>query len=71
MGEQCTVCKSFKGTTTSIPASHTWDEGKITTAPTCSKAGVKTYTCTVCKSGNVSTIKTESIPATGEHKYPL
>ena len=24
---------------------HDWDEGKVTTAPTCSKVGVKTFTC--------------------------
>lgn len=24
---------------------HDWDEGKVTTEPTCSKAGVKTFTC--------------------------
>ena len=28
---------------------HTWDAGKITKGATCSAAGVKTYTCTVCK----------------------
>ena len=39
---------------------HTWDAGKITKGATCSAAGVKTYTCTVCKA-----TKTESIPATG------
>ncbi len=32
-----------------IPATgHTWDEGVVTTAPTCTTKGVKTYTCTVC-----------------------
>ena len=39
---------------------HTWNEGEVTTAPTCTKAGVRTYTCSVC--GNT---KTESIDATG------
>ena len=42
---------------------HTWDAGKITQAATCVKTGIKTYTCTVCK-----TTKTENIPATGNHK---
>ena len=41
---------------------HTFDEGKVTTEATCTKEGVKTYTCTKC---GVS--KTEAIPATG-HK---
>ncbi len=29
-------------------AAHTWDEGKITTDPTETTKGVKTFTCTVC-----------------------
>lgn len=39
---------------------HVWDEGAITTRPTCTTPGVKTYTCTVCQE-----TKTEEIPATG------
>ena len=39
---------------------HTWDNGTITTAPTCTKAGETTYTCTVCHA-----TKTDSINATG------
>ena len=27
---------------------HTWDEGRVTTPPTCAERGVYTYTCTVC-----------------------
>lgn len=42
---------------------HTWDAGNITQEATCAKTGIKTYTCTVCK-----TTKTEEIPATGNHK---
>ena len=42
---------------------HSWNEGEITTQPTCTKNGVKTYTCTEC-----STTKTEAVPATG-HTY--
>ena len=49
--------------TTDAPHVHTWDEGKVTTEPTCTKAGVKTYTCTVCKE-----TKTEAIAALG-HKW--
>ena len=40
-----------------------WDDGKITTPPTCTKTGVKQYTCTIC-----SETKTEEIPALG-HDY--
>lgn len=39
---------------------HTWDSGTITTAPTCTKAGEKTYSCTKCDA-----TKIEPIPATG------
>ena len=39
---------------------HVWDEGAITTRPTCTTPGVKTYTCSVCQK-----TKTEEIPATG------
>lgn len=33
-----------------IPATgkHTWDEGKVTKAPTCTEEGEKTFTCTGC-----------------------
>ena len=39
---------------------HTWNSGTVTTAPTCTKAGERTYTCTEC-----GATKTEPIPATG------
>ena len=39
---------------------HTWDNGTITTAPTCTKAGEKTYSCNKCDA-----TKIEPIPATG------
>ena len=42
-----------------LPHEHLWDEGEITTAPTCTERGVKTYTC------ECGQTKTESIPATG------
>lgn len=57
----CKDCGKKIGTGTAIPAKgHSWNEGKITTAPTCENAGVKTYTCTVCNA-----TKTEVIDATG------
>ena len=44
-----------------IPAlGHAWDNGVITTAPTCENAGVKTFTCTRCNE-----TKTEAVNATG------
>ena len=42
---------------------HNWDDGVITTKATCTKDGVKTYTCKDCK-----TTKTEVIKALG-HDY--
>ena len=57
----CKDCGKKIGTGTAIPAKgHSWNEGKITTAPTCENAGVKTYTCTVCNA-----TRTEAIDATG------
>ena len=57
----CKDCGEKISTGTPIPANgHSWNEGKITTAPTCENAGVKTYTCTVCNA-----TKTEAIDATG------
>lgn len=44
-------------------AAHTYDKGKVTKAATCTTAGVKTYTCTVC-----GATKTVSIPKT-RHTY--
>lgn len=35
---------------------HTWDTGTVTTQPTCVTAGVKTYTCSVCKNKKTETI---------------
>ncbi len=39
---------------------HIYDSGTVTTVPTCTTAGVKTYTCTAC-----NTTKTEEIAALG------
>lgn len=44
-------------------AAHTWDAGVETTPATCTTAGVRTYTCDVCKA-----TKTEPIPVIA-HKY--
>ena len=60
-GKHCSVCNEVLVAQEEIPAKgHSWDEGVITTSPTCSDAGVKTYTCTVC-----SETKTEVLDATG------
>ena len=60
-GKHCSVCNEVLVAQTEIPAKgHSWNEGEITTSPTCENTGVKTYTCTVC-----SETKTEAISATG------
>ena len=60
-GKHCSVCNEVLVAQEEIPAKgHSWDKGVITTSPTCSDAGVKTYTCTVC-----SETKTEVLDATG------
>ena len=60
-GKHCSVCAEVLVAQEEIPAKgHSWNEGKITTSPTCENAGVKTYTCTVCNA-----TKTEAIDATG------
>lgn len=38
---------------------HDWDDGVITTEPTCKEKGVKTYTCQVCQH-----TRTEDVPTT-------
>lgn len=45
------------------PTEHNYDAGKVTTAATCDKAGVKTYTCPC------GATKTEPIAATGNHSF--
>ena len=43
---------------------HVWNDGIVTSAETCGKNGVKTYTCTECNMTNV-----EIIPKTENHNY--
>ena len=52
--------------TKEIPATgaHTWDNGTVTTEPTETTPGVRTFTCAVC-----GATRTETIPATGEHTF--
>ena len=60
-GKHCSVCNEVLVAQTEVPAKgHNWNEGEITTSPTCENVGVKTYTCTVCNA-----TKAEAIDATG------
>lgn len=52
--EEC-VCGATRNKT-----EHTWGEPEVTKAATCTEAGEKTFTCTVC-----GATKMEAIPATG------
>ncbi|MCD8365883.1 MAG: glycosyl hydrolase 53 family protein [Clostridiales bacterium] len=62
--EVCTVCSETITSGEVIPATgHTWDDGKVTAAATCTNEGVMTYSCTVCGDN-----KTEVISATGHAK---
>lgn len=61
----CSNCGEIVSTK-EIPATgaHTWDNGTVTTEPTETTPGVRTFTCAVCRA-----TRTETIPATGAHDY--
>ena len=46
-----------------VSGTHSWDDGEVTTAATCTGTGVRTFTCTLC-----GATKTENISALG-HAY--
>ena len=61
----CKDCgkKILSGQAIAKTKNHNWDGGVITTEPTCTERGEKTFTCTIC--GNTNTKK---VNATG-HSY--
>ena len=62
-GKHCSVCNMVLVKQEVTPAKgHQWNAGTVSIEPTCTGAGVKTYTCMVCQK-----TKTEAISATG-HK---
>jgi hypothetical protein len=67
-GRTETICDNCGEVTATkeIPATgeHTWDNGTVTTEPTETTPGVRTFTCAVCHA-----TRTETIPATGAHDY--
>ena len=67
-GRTETICDNCGDvvSTKEIPATgaHTWDNGTVTTEPTETTPGVRTFTCAVC-----GQTRTETIPATGVHDY--
>ncbi len=63
-GKHCSVCGEVTVAQEEIPAKgHSWNGGEVTTEPTCTTEGVKTYTCTAC-----GETKTESV-AMLDHTY--
>lgn len=57
-GRVCTLCG------TQETADHSWNNGTVTTQPTCKDSGVKTYTCTVCQA-----TRTETVDKTDKHTF--
>ena len=61
----CSNCGEVISTRELPPTgAHDWGNGVVTTAPTETTPGVRTFTCTVCVD-----IREETIPATGAHDY--
>ena len=61
----CSNCGEVVSTRELPPTgAHVWGNGVVTTAPTETTPGVRTFTCTVC-----GDIREETIPATGAHDY--
>ena len=66
-GEQsrkCTVCGEEE--IESLPlAKHTWDNGKVTKAPSYTKVGIKTWTCKKCGKTKTTTLAKLPMPKAG------
>lgn len=61
----CSNCGEVVSTRELPPTgAHDWDDGTVTTAPTETTPGVRTFTCRGCDQ-----TRTEAIPATGAHDY--
>ena len=60
-GSHCSVCNTVIQAQEIIPKTdHRWDDGEIVTEATCTEAGIKKISCTVCGES-----KTESVAPTG------
>ena len=60
----CTVCNKelSRNTVKTEAKGHKWNNGKVTTEPTCTEEGVKTFECMVC-----GKTKTEAVAALGHN----
>ena len=61
----CTKCGFLNPNYVESECEHTWDNGEVTTKPTCTKDGVKTFTCSKC-----TETKTETVAMLG-HSYSV
>ncbi len=59
------TCKRGCGHTVGTSKGHSYDDGVVTTAPTCTEKGVKTYTCSACGDSY-----TEEVAAAGHSHQP-
>ena len=67
-GKKCSVCDEIIVAQEIVAKlDHTSDNGTVTKSATCATTGIKAYKCTVCK----TTVKTETIPATGHTETTL
>ena len=60
------TCKRGCGHTEGTSKGHSYDDGVVTTAPTCTEKGVKTYTCSACGDSY-----TEEVAAAGHSYTPV
>ena len=59
--EKCKVCHEILTEGTTIPKTqHSWDNGVITKAPSCTATGIKTFTCDNC--GATKTVALAKLP---------
>ena len=62
-GRHCSVCNEILVAQEEVPAKgHEWDEGVVTTEPSCTTKGVKTFTCSDCEE-----TRTEEVAALGHN----
>ena len=66
-GKHCSVCGEVLVAQETVDAlGHSYDEGIITTNPSCTAEGVKTFTCEICGDSY-----TKNIEATGHNYIPV